>query len=209
MLRARRRPRDERRPPVPRDGAVPDLVPMRRRHVAEVVAIEEQIFPRPWSAALYLSELATPATRAYLVALVDDAVVGYTGAILVAGEAHVTTVGVAPSWQRRGVGIRLLHRLVTEVRERGAQALTLEVRVSNLGAQELYREFGFVPAGIRRNYYPEVNEDGLVMWAYDVDDERYATRLDEIAARIARSADHGTDRGADPGTDPGPGSAPE
>ncbi len=158
---------------------------MRRRHVAEVVAIEETIFPRPWSAALYLSELATPATRDYLVALVDGAVVGYTGAILVAGEAHVTTVGVAPAWHRRGIGIRMLHRLVGELRERGAEALTLEVRVSNTGAQELYREFGFVPAGIRKDYYPEVNEDGLVMWAYDVDSEQYASRLAQIAERIA------------------------
>lgn len=184
MIRPRRR-REARRPPEPRDGVVPEIVPMRRRHVGEVVAIEETIFPRPWSAALYLSELATPSTRDYLVALVEDAVVGYTGAILVAGEAHVTTVGVAPSWQRRGVGIRLLHRLVSEVRERGAQALTLEVRVSNTGAQALYREFGFVPAGIRKNYYPEVNEDGLVMWAYDVDSDAYRARLAAIAERIA------------------------
>jgi ribosomal-protein-alanine N-acetyltransferase len=170
--------------PEARDGAALEIVPMRRRHVRQVVAIEERIFPRPWSPALYLSELASPASRAYLVALVDGAVVGYTGSMLVAGEGHVTTIGVAPEWQRRGIGIKLLYRLVCELRDRGAKALTLEVRMSNTGAQILYRRFGFVPAGVRKNYYPEVNEDGLVMWAYDVDTRSYLERLAEISRQI-------------------------
>jgi len=185
-----RLPRPRSRPvhelPIAGDDAAITVVAMRRKHVRAVVAIEERIFPRPWSHALYLSELASPATRSYLVAIVDSAVVGYAGAMLVAGEAHVTTVGVAPEWHRRGVGIRLLHELVRDVRERGATAMTLEVRMSNVGAQALYQEFGFAPAGIRRNYYPEVNEDGLVMWAHDVDTAAYGERLDRIAERIAR-----------------------
>ena len=59
--------------------------------------------------------------------------------------------------------------------------------MSNTGAQELYRTFGFVPAGVRKNYYPEVNEDGLVMWAYDVDTPEYEARLDAIGKRINAS----------------------
>ena len=173
--------------PEPRDGAPLQIVPMRRSHVRGVTAIEERVFPRPWSPALYLSELASPSTRAYFVALVDDVVVGYAGSMLVAGECHITTVGVAPEWHRRGVGRRLFYRLVREVRGRGAHALTLEVRMSNTGAQELYRTFGFVPAGVRKNYYPEVNEDGLVMWAYDADTPEYEARLDAIGKRINAS----------------------
>jgi ribosomal-protein-alanine N-acetyltransferase len=60
----------------------------------------------------------------------------------------------------------------------------LEVRVTNVAAQALYREFGFVPAGIRKNYYAEVNEDAIVMWAYDVATPEYAARLDAIASRL-------------------------
>lgn len=174
--------------PEPRDDVTLDVVAMRRRHVRHVVAIEERIFPRPWSSALYLSEISSPATRVYVVGLVDGAVVGYAGAMLVAGEGHVTTVGVAPEWHRRGVGMRLLYRLVTELRERGCHALTLEVRMSNRGAQQLYALFGFVPVGVRKDYYPEVNEDGLVMWAYDVDSDAYAARLEGLAARIGAIA---------------------
>ena len=57
--------------------------------------------------------------------------------------------------------------------------------MSNHGAQELYRTFGFVPAGIRKNYYSEVNEDGLVMWAHGVDTDDYTIRLERIGARLA------------------------
>jgi ribosomal-protein-alanine N-acetyltransferase len=64
--------------------------------------------------------------------------------------------------------------------ERGANSLTIEVRVTNRPAQELYRKFGFAPAGVRKGYYAEVNEDALVMWAHDVDTEDYAHRLGRI-----------------------------
>ena len=166
------------------EGAVGiEIARMRRRHVRSVLAIEERVFPRPWSLALYLSELAQPDSRLYSVALANEEVVGYIGCMLIAGEGHITTIGVSPEWQRRHIGMRLLHTAASEARERGATSLTLEVRVSNLGAQELYRAFGFVPAGIRKNYYAEVNEDAIVMWANDVDSVEYGRRLDALGER--------------------------
>jgi ribosomal-protein-alanine N-acetyltransferase len=153
------------------------IEPMKRRHVRSVVAIEDRIFTRPWSAALYYSELAQPSTRRYFVAVVDGEVIGYIGCMLVVGEGHITTVGVAPEWHRRSIGTRLLLHLVRDVRAQGATALTLEVRVTNTGAQELYRRFGFAPAGIRKNYYSDVGEDAIVMWAHDVETDEYAVRL--------------------------------
>jgi ribosomal-protein-alanine N-acetyltransferase len=162
-----------------------EIVSMRRRHLKSVIAIEQRIFPSPWSIGLYLGELAQPATRAYYVARIDQEVVGYGGMMMVVGEGHVTNIGVAPEWQRHGIGRRLLLALAREARHRSAQHLTLEVRVTNTGAQELYRQFGFVPAGIRKNYYAEVNEDALIMWAHDVDTAEYGLRLDAIEARLA------------------------
>jgi [ribosomal protein S18]-alanine N-acetyltransferase len=67
---------------------------------------------------------------------------------------------------------------------RGAKHMTLEVRVSNKEAQGLYQKFGFAPAGVRRNYYTEDNEDALVMWANDIDTEDYALRLSAIEAAV-------------------------
>jgi len=160
------------------------IEPMKRRHVRAVVAIEDRIFTRPWSAALYYSELAQPSTRRYFVAVIDGEVIGYIGCMLVVGEGHITTVGVAPEWHRRSIGTRLLLHLVRDVRALGATALTLEVRVTNTGAQELYRRFGFAPAGIRKNYYADVNEDAIVMWAHDVESEEYAARIEGITAGL-------------------------
>src|SRR5271165_3637536 len=164
-----------------------EVEPMRRRDLKNVIAIERRIFPSPWSIGLYMSEIAQPATRAYYVASVGSELVGYAGMMVVVGEAHVTNIGVAPEWQRHGIGRRLLLQLAREARLRSAQHLTLEVRVSNLGAHALYHEFGFVPAGIRKNYYAEVNEDAIVMWAHGIQSTDYAERLAGIESRRNRS----------------------
>lgn len=160
------------------------LVPMRRRHLRTVLRIEGQVYPRPWSLSLFMSELALRTTRSYTVARVGGAVVGYSGLMLTGEDAHVTTIAVDPAWQRHKIATRLLLNMARTALERNAHHLTLEVRVSNDGAQSLYRQFGFVPAGIRKNYYVETNEDALVMWAEDIDTDAYADRLAAIEATI-------------------------
>lgn len=167
------------------------LEPMKRRHVRSVVAIEEQVYPRPWTPGLFLSELAMARERDYVVAKVDGKVVGYGGALYVLPDAHITTVAVDPSVQRRSIGARMLAHLCRSAIERGATALTLEVRVSNEPARALYHRFGFVPAGARKGYYPPPPgtdgpaEDALVMWAHDIDRPEFAERLTAIESSLA------------------------
>jgi ribosomal-protein-alanine N-acetyltransferase len=161
-----------------------EIVPMKRRHVKAVAAIEKDIFPSPWSVNLYLSELTQTATRCYVVARSDGEVIGYAGLMLAVGEGHVTTIGVTKDWQRHGIGRMLLLRLAHSAVERGAEDLTLEVRVTNSGAQALYHEFGFAPAGIRKNYYAEVHEDAMIMWAHRIQEPEYRDRLTEIERRM-------------------------
>jgi len=160
------------------------LVPMRRRHLRSVLRIEAQVYPRPWSLALFMSELGLRTTRTYIVARVDGVVVGYAGLMLVGEDAHVTTIAVDPAWHRHKIGTRLLMQLAREGLRRGARNLTLEVRVSNDAAQGMYHQFGFRPAGVRKNYYVETNEDALVMWAEDIDTPDYRDRLQRIEARV-------------------------
>jgi ribosomal-protein-alanine N-acetyltransferase len=161
----------------PNDELEVHLVPMRRRHLRSVLRIESQVYPRPWSLSLFMSELALRSSRAYFVARVDGAVVGYSGLMLSGDDAHITTIAVDPAWHRSKIGTRLMLNDAREAARRQAKHLTLEVRVSNHAAQELYRKFGFRPAGIRKNYYVETNEDALVMWADDIDSPEYAARL--------------------------------
>jgi ribosomal-protein-alanine N-acetyltransferase len=160
------------------------LAPMRRRHLRSVLRIESQVYPRPWSLSLFMSELALRSSRCYTVARVDGLVVGYAGFLVNGEDAHITNIAVDPAWQRCGIGTRLLAHVVRSAVERGAHHLTLEVRVSNSAAQSLYRNFGFHPAGVRRNYYVETNEDALVMWANDISGHVYQERLAHLEAAI-------------------------
>jgi ribosomal-protein-alanine N-acetyltransferase len=160
------------------------LVPMRRRHLRSVLRIESQVYPRPWSLSLFLSELSLRTSRFYVVARIDAVVVGYAGLMYTGDDAHVTTIAVDPAWHRAKVGSRLLLELAHAALDRGARNLTLEVRVGNAAAQGMYERFGFAPAGIRKNYYVETNEDALVMWAEHIDEPSYRERLDDIERAI-------------------------
>ncbi len=160
------------------------VAPMRRRHLRAVLRIEAETHPRPWSLSLFMSEMALRSSRAYYVARVDGLVVGYVGLMMNGDEGHITTIAVDPNWHRRKIGTRLLLVAAREAIRRGGQSLTLEVRTSNTAAQELYRAFGFRPAGVRKNYYAETNEDALIMWAEDVNEAAYGRRLDDIGGSI-------------------------
>ncbi len=169
--------------PVP-EGLVVAIAPMRRRHLRGVLRIEQQVYPRPWSIGLFMSELGYRGSRTYLVARVGTSVVGYAGLMMAGDDAHVTTLAVDPPWHRHKIGTRLLLELVRSALDLGARNLTLEVRAGNEAAQGLYRVFGFAPAGIRKNYYVETNEDALVMWATDVDTPEYLARLGRIESAL-------------------------
>ena len=158
---------------------------MGRRHLSAVARLEKQVSSNPWSRDLFRGELALPeAQRAYRVARVGGRLVGYGGLMFVLDEAHVTTLTVHPAHRRRRIATRLLAVLAREAISRGTTALTLEVRASNEAAKALYARFGFAPAGIRKNYYAEVGEDALIMWAHGVDGPDYARRLGAIEAEL-------------------------
>jgi ribosomal-protein-alanine N-acetyltransferase len=157
---------------------------MRRRHLRGVMAIERQVYPRPWSPNLFLSEMSESRNRCYLVARIDREVVGYAGMICYGDEAHVTNIAVDPEQQRHKIATRLLHDVIRAAVDMGARAVSLEVRVTNWGAQRLYGRFGFRPVGVRKNYYQEINEDALIMWLDDIRSVEYDRRLRELAARL-------------------------
>jgi ribosomal-protein-alanine N-acetyltransferase len=163
-----------------------EVTRMRRRHLKGVMAIERQVYPRPWSPSLFLSEMTAGRGRYYLVALEGRAVVGYGGLINYGDEAHVTTIAVDPTLHRRKIGTRLLYELITEAVRMDATAVSLEVRVTNWGAQRMYARFGFRPVGVRKNYYQETSEDAVVMWTDDIRSPEYGQLLDRIMSGAPR-----------------------
>lgn len=160
------------------------ISPMRRRDLRGVLKIEGKVYPRPWSLGLFMSEITQRDSRVYLVARVGGHVVGYGGLFVVLEDGHITTLAVDPAWHRHSIGSRLLLALAEAGLGRGIENLTLEVRTGNRPAQELYRRFGFVPAGIRKGYYVDTNEDALVMWAHDLATPEMVERRHRLGAGV-------------------------
>jgi len=160
------------------------LQTMKRKHVREVLDIERRVYPRPWSASLFFSEISQRKTRHYVVALSDKQLVGYGGLMVHQDEGHVTTIAVDPDFHHRGIGARIMLDLFDEARRRGAQTLALEVRVANWPAQRLYAWFGFRPVGVRKNYYAETGEDALVMWVEDLHRADISDRLRKVREAV-------------------------
>ena len=157
------------------------IVPMRRAHIRKIMPIEQQVCPRPWTAQVFVEELeqARVGKRHYLVGTIGDELVGYGGLLYVENDAHVTNLAVHPMWRSRGIATELLLDLAWEANRRGCEAMTLEVRHTNVAAQQLYRRFGFVPAGVRKKYY-ENRDDAIVMWCAGVQQTEFAEQLRRI-----------------------------
>ena len=156
---------------------------MAHRDVAAVATLERMIDPQPWSARVFSDEL-TCVNRRYVVATDRGEVVGYGGLLIVEDDAHIMTLAVHPEARRFRLGTCIMLDLIGRALNMGSRHLTLEVRVSNAAARSLYQRFGFVPVGLRRNYYR--NEDALVMWATDIDSDDYADRITLIKAQMGR-----------------------
>jgi ribosomal-protein-alanine N-acetyltransferase len=138
-----------------------------------VQSIDRLSFALPWPASAFEYELYENTASLTLVAEQTppgDApeVVGMAVVWLILDEAHIATIGVHPLHRRQGVGRRLLARALQLSQGRGAAAATLEVRAGNLGAQALYRQFGFEEVGRRPRYYRDNNEDAILMTLFDL-----------------------------------------
>ncbi len=147
----------------------------------EVMEIEPVAFGNHhWSRQSFLNELDNRLGKYY--ACVDAAsgqLVGYSGFWLIGDEAHITTLAVHPDCRRKRIGEVLLINNILTAREAGAKWLTLEVRVSNEKAQNLYFKFGFKNLGVRRHYYQDNSEDALVLWTENILRPEFLSLLNE------------------------------
>jgi len=136
---------------------------LRLADLTEVEAIERRAYPTPWSRSMFASELGKP-TSVCLGAFEGGQLVGYVVNSRYVDAWHVMNVAVDPDYQGRGIATRLLERLFELTSEDGRDGYTLEVRVSNAVAIQLYEKLGFEARGLRRGYYTDNREDALIMW---------------------------------------------
>lgn len=163
-----------------------DITPMCEDDLLDVVGIERLCFGDRWTVASFKNELDNPSGH-YFTLRVDGEVAGYAGYWLILEEAHITTIAVHPMYQRKHLGERMLLALIEDAASHAAKWVTLEVRVSNVGAQKLYEKYGFQGLGRRRGYYQDDGEDALVMWTENIWDDEYRDRLDELRRQLEQT----------------------
>lgn len=127
----------------------------------DVIGIERQCFPTPWSLAMFVLELSKPAGIC-LALEVNGRLGGYLVCSRYDDVWHLMNVSVDPARQREGHATALISELVERLGD--GSRITLEVRPSNSGAIALYEHFGFLPVGTRRRYYHDNGEDAIIMW---------------------------------------------
>ncbi len=131
--------------------------------VPQVHQLEEETFATPWSLQSFQDEMEKNPCARYLVAEQEGKIIAYAGAWMVFEEGHITNVAVAKEWRGQGIGKALTAALQQYAANLGVQYMTLEVRKSNVAAQKLYEQLGFVALGLRKRYYEDNGEDALLM----------------------------------------------
>lgn len=131
--------------------------------VDAVYMVEKDCFVDPWSKESIKKELKNNLAR-YLVAQLDNRIVGYVGVWFVVDEGHITNVAVHSDYRGKKIGDKLVKEMVELCKGNNIVAMTLEVRSSNTVAQNLYRKYGFKMGGIRKEYYSDNKEDAIIMW---------------------------------------------
>ena len=173
------------------------VAPMRWEDVPAVMAIEHRSFTLPWSDYTYRHEILENTHSHYIVIWRTDVsapkrpywwprlrrnndpgkLVGYGGFWLILDEAHISTIASHPDWRGRGIGEFLLLEMIEQGIGLGAAIVTLEVRVSNAVAKNLYHKYGFVTVGRRPRYYRDNNEDADLMTVEHANSPEYRERL--------------------------------
>lgn len=136
--------------------------------IDEMIEIEEECFAVPWSKGSFLTEIRENKLAKYFVAELDTKLVGYGGMWLILNEGHITNIAVREEYRGLGIGERILVSLIYYCASKNIQNMTLEVRKSNIVAQNLYKKYRFVEYGVRPGYYADNKEDALIMWRTNI-----------------------------------------
>jgi len=148
-------------PDPPRHGRA--IRPMQFTDLESVAALEARIFTLPWSLAIFHGQLARE-SGICLVCEDDGRIIAYLIADMFVDVWHLMNLCVAEEVRREHIASQLLEAYFEITERKGHRGHTLEVRVSNASAIELYRSFGFVSTGVRPRYYSDDHEDATIMW---------------------------------------------
>lgn len=135
---------------------------MKKEDLDQIVKIEEQSFSDPWQKNFFFMDIENPSALP-LVAKLDQKVVGYICLWMILDEIQISNIAVTPELRKKGIGQKMIQKLLKMVEKKDFRRITLDVRMSNQPAINLYEKFGFQKVGQRKNYYRKPQEDALLM----------------------------------------------
>lgn len=145
-----------------------EILSLKREHIESILVIDALSFPTPWSRKSFETEIENNSFSRYIVAKKDDVIIGYAGMWIILDEGHITNIAVHPEYRGIGAGNALLESLIELCKIESVNSMTLEVRKSNLIAQNLYHKYDFIEEGLRKGYYRDNKEDAIIMWKHNI-----------------------------------------
>ena len=142
------------------------ITEMRKEHLDQVMDLERQCFPTPWTKEMFLYELRSPVSFSFIASVFEQGkqrLLGYVVFCLVGRQVHIINLATLPSFRRIGIALSLLHYTLDYCYLKGGVVYLLEVRRGNQAAIDLYLKVGFTPWRIRKNYYLDTGEDAITM----------------------------------------------
>lgn len=161
--------------------------PMEKEDVDGIIAIEEESYgAHHWSKDSFLQELNNELAYYYSIFDSEGNLAGYCGSWHILDEAHITNIAVGKNFRRKKFAQALLKHMIDDCIKEKVKYITLEVRVSNTPAINLYTKYGFKSFGTRKKYYQDNNEDALIMWTKNIFYEEFQTNYNKVSQELER-----------------------
>ncbi|MBE7713605.1 MAG: ribosomal-protein-alanine N-acetyltransferase [Cyanobacteria bacterium SIG26] len=161
------------------------IAPLSIEDIDSVIKIEESAYgDHHWSRESFVGEISNELARYYALYTSDGVLAGYAGCWHILEEVHITTIAVSKEYRRRRFAEALLKRIIDDCYKEKIKYITLEVRVSNKPAINLYTKYGFSSFGTRKAYYQDNNEDALIMWTKNIFFDEFKNNYENVIAQL-------------------------
>jgi ribosomal-protein-alanine N-acetyltransferase len=158
---------------------------MKKDDIDDVIKIEESSYGQHhWSKESFINEISNELAHYYALFTSDGKLAGYAGTWHILEEAHITTIAIAPEYRQKCYGQALLKKVIDDCYSEKIKYITLEVRISNTAAINLYSKYGFKSFGTRKGYYQDNNEDALIMWTKNIFFDEFKNNYEKIIKQL-------------------------
>lgn len=160
---------------------------MQESDIDKILEIEKRVYGQHcWSKDGFSAELNNQNGNYFSAFDAEtNELLGYGGFWIVIDEAHITTIAVNPDFQNKGIGEALLQKFIDVGHEEEVKWFTLEVRITNLPAQNLYKKYSFESCGVRHKYYQDTQEDGLIMWTENIQSDKFKSKYLDLKTKLS------------------------